>query len=227
MDRKSFIVLALFGLLVGAVIAFMFMKPVSPQESNEATEDVIPPVPPTVKSNNDQPQESAPQPTAAVIKEKNMTSFMKSEIADKWMKELGYTLADIAEAQQKIRELGMSEDIVNDPGVIQRHIKPRHIGNVSTEEIMVPSEAKAGQPIPFTLKGTAPSPTFQFTRFDILVQGDVIRIRAIGNSDADNDAGLGETVMLNGEIDPLPPGHYRIEVPELGPMGSFKFTVSP
>ena len=234
MDRKSFVILALLGFSVLLVLGYMFTRPVVTEETAieksptaEVVEESVP------EESDDRPKLevieqkiTTTQPSRTAIREEDMTPFMKTEIANQWMNEMGYTLNDIADAQQKIRDLGMSEESANDPGIIQRHIVPRHIGNVSIEKIIAPSFAKAGQPIPFTLKGTAPSPTFQFTRFDVLVQGTVIRIRAIGNSDANNESGLGDSVSLDGSIDPLAAGTYTIEVPELGPNGIYTVVVS-
>jgi hypothetical protein len=232
MEKRSLTIVSLLVLAVLFVIAFMFFKPL------DNTETAAEPTNEAVRSPDSQAADSTEMrprleikdettPAIAPIREEDMTPFMKSEIAGKWIREMGYSLEDIAAAQQKIRDEGYGPEVVNDPGIIQRKLPPRHILNVSTEEILVPPEIKAGQPIPFTLKGTAPSPTFSFTHFDVLVQGEIIRIRAIGNSDADNEAGPGDGVLLDGQIDPLPPGNYEIVVPELGPMGSFKFIVTP
>jgi len=155
----------------------------------------------------------------------DMTPFLRSEIASKWKNEFGYLDEDYVAAQRDLRAKGYSEQLINDPGVILRHLPPRHIGNVAIESIDLPSTTPAGMPVPFTLRGTAPSPTFTFTRFDILVQGSLVRIKAVGNSDADYEAGSGGPIALDGEIPPLSAGEYRVEVSELGPQGSFPFTV--
>jgi len=232
MDKRSITIVSLLVLAVLFVIAFMFLQPADKAETSTepAKEVVLSPDGQSVDVTEMRPRlEIKDESKTAIssIREEDMTPFMKSEIADKWIREMGYSLEDIAAAQKKIMDEGYGPEVVNDPGTIQRKLQPRHILNVSTEEILVPPEAKAGQPIPFTLKGTAPSPTFSFTHFDVLVQGEIIRIRAIGNSDADNEAGPGDGVLLDGQIDPLPPGNYEIVVPELGPMGSFKFIVTP
>lgn len=160
------------------------------------------------------------------VSQNDMTPLLRSEIADKWISELGYFQAEIVEAQKEIRAKGYPEESVNDPGIVMRHLPPRHLGSVSIEDISVPADAKAGRPIPFTIRGTAPSPSFNFTHFDVLIQGDVIRIRARGNSDSDTEAGTGSAVTLQGRIDPLPPGTYRVEIPELGPNGSHQIVVT-
>lgn len=159
------------------------------------------------------------------VSEADMTPFLRSEIAKKWQRELGYTEAEIAAAQRDIRAQRYPEETVNDPGVIMRHLPPRHIGQVAIERVTIEPQVKTGEPIPFSVSGTAPSPSFQFTHFDILVQGEVIRVRARGNADGNTEDGKGGPVAMNGTIDPLPPGEYRIEIAELGPMGSFPFTV--
>ncbi|HMO03566.1 MAG TPA: hypothetical protein PKC67_04060 [Kiritimatiellia bacterium] len=159
------------------------------------------------------------------ISEAEMTPFLRSEIAAKWQEELGYTMAQMLEAQQKIRAQRYPEETVNDPGTIMRHLPPRHQGQVSIRSVRVDEVVQAGQPVRFSIEGTAPSPSFTFTRFDINVQPPVVRIRARGHAEGETDAGPGGTVRLDGTIDPLPPGDYRIEIAELGPMGIFPFRV--
>ncbi len=160
------------------------------------------------------------------ISEADLTPFLRSEIATKWQEELGYTMAQLLEAQQKIRAQRYPEETVNDPGTIMRHLPPRHQGQVSIQSVRVDEVVRAGQPIRFSLEGTAPSPSFRFTRFDISVQPPVVRIRARGHADGETESGAGGTLRLEGSIDPLPPGDYRIEIPELGPLGIFPFRVN-
>jgi hypothetical protein len=159
------------------------------------------------------------------ISEAEMTPFLRSEIATKWQQELGYTMAQMLEAQQKIRAQRYPEETVNDPGTIMRHLPPRHQGQLSIRSVQVDEVVRTGQPIRFSVEGTAPSPSFTFTRFDINVQPPVVRIRARGHADGETDSGAGGTMRMEGTIDPLPPGDYRIEIPELGPMGIFPFRV--
>lgn len=155
----------------------------------------------------------------------DMTPFLRSEIATKWQQELGYTMAQMLEAQQKIRAQRYPEETVNDPGTIMRHLPPRHQGQLSIQSVQVDEVVRTGQPIRFSVEGTAPSPSFTFTRFDINVQPPVVRIRARGHAEGETETGPGGTVRLEGSIDPLPPGDYRIEIAELGPMGIVPFRV--
>ena len=141
------------------------------------------------------------------------------------MADFGYTPGDIVRAQRTLREQNARD--INDPNAIMHILPPRHIASLSITGLDVPSEATAGQPIPFTLRGTPPSPSFIFTRFDILVQAPVIRIRAFGHSKGETASGPGDVVERKGRIDPLPAGEYRIEVAELGPAGSFPLVVRP
>jgi len=159
------------------------------------------------------------------ITEADRTTFLQSPIADKWMTDFGYTRSDIVRAQRKLRE--QKAPNINDPGAIMRALPPRHIDTLSITGLDVPTEAKAGHPIPFTLHGRPPSPSFTFARFDTLVQDDIIRIRAFGNSDGEPAREPVDVITVKGQIDPLPAGDYRIEVLELGPNGSFKLAVRP
>ena len=153
------------------------------------------------------------------------TAFLESPLADKWMADFGYTRSDLVRAQRKLREQHAPD--INDPSAILRALPPRHIDSLSITALDVPSEAKAGLPIPFTLHGRPPSASFVFTRFDTLVQDDIIRIRAFGNSDGEPAREPVEVVTVKGQLDPLPAGEYHIEVAELGPNGSFKLVVRP
>lgn len=194
-----------------------------------ATEPVVvaaPEVPARTGDGVANPVADAAVPVATgSISEAEMTPFLRSEIAAKWQQELGYTMAQMLEAQQKIRAQRYPEETVNDPGTIMRHLPPRHQGQVSIQSVRVDEVVRTGQPVRFSIEGTAPSPSFTFTRFDINVQPPVVRIRARGHAEGETDAGPGGTVRLDGTIDPLPPGDYRIEIAELGPMGIFPFRV--
>lgn len=163
---------------------------------------------------------------ADTVSPADMTPFLQSPIAGKWVNELGYTPAQLVEAQKELRKQGAPERTVNDAGAIMRTLPPRHMGSVSITDITIPAQARAGSAIPFTIHGTAPHPTFQFTHVETLIQGSVIRLAARGNSDGDNEAGSGGPVAIKGEIGPLPPGDYHVEIPELGPEGSRALVVT-
>jgi hypothetical protein len=223
----------LYGLL-GVTIVAVFVLIFNRSRHDEIAPEHGPETQPAAESK---PRPTAPEATIETVvpadsvrrdepvSEADMTPFLRSEIAEKWQRELGYTQAEIAAAQRDIRAQRYPEETVNDPGVIMRHLPPRHMGQVTIERVVIASTAAAGAPIPFSISGTAPSPSFQFTHFDILVQGEVIRVRARGNADGNTTEGKGGPVTLDGTMDPLPPGDYRIEIAELGPMGSFPFTV--
>ena len=168
---------------------------------------------------------ATPREEDLVITDSDRTPFLASPVADKWMADFGYTRSDLVRAQRKLREQNAPD--INDPGAIMRVLPLRHIDTLSITGLDVPSEAKAGQSIPFTLHGRPPSPSFNFARFDTLVQDDIIRIRAFGNSDGEPARAPVDIITLKGQIDPLPAGEYRIEVAELGPAGSFRLTVRP
>jgi len=236
MNKKTLTILSLLvvAILVVFLLIYLRMKPeFSPTAAENRRTEVssVPAIETSiVETDSSSSGEAIVGDTNAgsryeAVSEADMTPFLRSEIAEKWQRELGYTKAEIAAAQRDIRAQRYPEETVNDPGVIMRHLPPRHTGQVAIEHVTITPQVKTGEPIPFSVTGTAPSPSFQFTHFDVLVQGEVIRVRARGNADGNTENGKGGPVTLDGTIDPLPPGAYRIEIAELGPMGSFPFTV--
>jgi hypothetical protein len=157
----------------------------------------------------------------------DQTPFLASGLAAQWKRELGYTDEDFVRAQRAMRAEGLTDPVLNDPGVVLRRLPSRHAGGVSITSIDLPRPIPAGQPIPIRITGTAPSPSFRFTHLDTLVQGEVIRIQARGHAEGETEAGPGGPMVIEESLPALPPGNYRIEVPSLGPRGSFPFTVPP
>jgi hypothetical protein len=58
-----------------------------------------------------------------------------------------------------------------------------------------------------------------------VVQGSVIRLSALGFTRDPTSGPMTESTELSGDLAPLPPGDYTIFIAELGPNGSFPFTV--
>lgn len=235
MTKQSFFIYLLFGMSV-LFLAFVIYDRHRTntggkiEKGTQASEAGAPkPVPrPIGPSFTESEGEATAQPArdaADVVAPSDMTPLLRSPTVENWMKEFGYTRGDIVSVQRALRSEGYDETVLNDPGVVLRRLPVRFVASVATSKIVLPAEAAAGAPIAFTLHGTAPSPSFVFTRFDVLVQGNIIRIRAIGHTDGNNEAGSGDEVTLEGKIDPLPPGDYRVEVPELGPAGSGRLVV--
>ncbi|HMP72500.1 MAG TPA: hypothetical protein PKE55_04480 [Kiritimatiellia bacterium] len=163
---------------------------------------------------------SAPLPLGAPL--------LASEVAARWMELEGYTREDIEEAQDHLRAQGMSDGEVEDPGNVRRLLPPRHVSSLVPTGLVISDRAAAGEPIPFVLEGRMPDPSFTFTRFVIQQQGPVILVRANGHSDGHMVAafeGEGDPLLLEGELPPLEPGAYRVELLELGPHGIFPLTV--
>jgi len=155
---------------------------------------------------------------------------MNPVIAEKWFREEGYTKQDIEDAMALLREQGYPEQSLQDPGLIRRHLLPRVVTSVQVAAIDIAPEVPANTPIPFRLRGAVPAHEFNFTKFDIIRQADIIRIRALGHSrafDGENAPAGMHPVELEGQLDPLPPGTYRIIIPDLGMSGTITFTVTP
>lgn len=152
------------------------------------------------------------------------TSFALTLIAKKWMEEEGYTLAELAEAEQKARDAGLSQELIN-YGEVRRFLPPRYMNSVQIDTVSVPKTVKAGEPIPFTVRGRTPGEGFEFLRFNTVVQGPIVRINPLGFTREPTEGAMTAPVTLEGTLDPLPPGEYKFFVPELGPNGTFPFTV--
>lgn len=173
-------------------------------------------------------QPAAPQPKpseAPTMIDRTPTPFSTSAIAQQWMEEEGYTLDEILLAQQKAREAGLSENLLNDPGVVRRHLPTHYMGPVQIDEVLLPATTKAGSPVPFTVRGRTPGQGFEFLRFNTTIQGSVIRINGLGFTRDPTEGVMTDTAELQGEIPPLPPGEYKVFIAELGPNGTFPFTV--
>lgn len=154
--------------------------------------------------------------------------LVDSPVAERWYEESGYTREDVLEAQAHLREQGYSPDQVEDPGNVRKVMPPRHASSLMPVRLEVPARARAGEPIPIRMEGRKPDPSFTFRRFSVLQQESLIRLRAVGHSDgliAAQHEGAGETIAVDGELPPLSPGTYRVEIPELGPLGSFELVV--
>lgn len=151
--------------------------------------------------------------------------LIDSPVADMWIKEHGVTREDIRVAQDRLRRGGFPDRMVEDPGLVSQFLPRRNVAAVNVRSLTIQGKARSGEPIPFTVEGALPDPSFEFTHFSITREGSVIRIRPIGNSSGDAVPGVEVPVQLKGSLDPLPPGVYHIEFPELGPVGSYELVV--
>lgn len=194
------------------------------KEQEEVVADSLPEEP----EADTQPPITTAQPPMTDIS--GPVPLVDSPIVQQWMELEGYTRQDILDAQEFLRNDGYSPEEVEDPGNVRRHLPPRHVSSVIPTSLVVPDRAVEGEPISFVLEGRVPDPSFTFTRFIIQQQGPVLLIRANGHSDGHMVAayeGETEAILLPGELPPLPPGDYRVEILELGPHGSFPLTVVP
>lgn len=225
---KSSLQTILLGLALGAIATLAWMA-LRPSRSQPAS--VLEPLP------NAGPQAldaALPAPAidaaAPVMKEPRIMNDLPpfsttSLVAQTWMREEGYTVEELLQAQQRARESGVSEEVVNDPGVVRRFLPPRYMTTVQIQELVVPETVRAGEPIPFTIRGRIPQEGFEFLRFRSSMQGPIVRLDALGFTRVMTEGALTGTTELQGQLDPLPPGLYRVVIAELGPRGSFPFTV--
>jgi len=149
----------------------------------------------------------------------------QSPVARKWLEEEGITSDDIEVAQERLRLQGYPPNRLDDPGLVRPLLPRRDIVAVNVTNFTMAERASAGSPVPFRLSGVMPDASFSFTRFDIDREGEMIRIRPIGNSSGAIMPGVEIPVDLEGTLEPLPPGTYRIEFPELGPKGLFTLVI--
>lgn len=188
--------------------------------SQESAAAVLPEAPASTTYTNQTSGENNPTGVQS-----GFVPLIDSPVAERWQREEGITREDIEMAQHRLRKGGFPENMVNDPSMVRQFLPRRNINAVNVNGLTIAAKARAGEPIPFTLDGAYPDPSFEFTRFVITRENNLIRIRPIGNSSGDAVPGLEVPVTLQGEIDPLPPGTYHIEFPERGPVGSYELIV--
>jgi hypothetical protein len=236
-------VLAAVAVVIILIAVYWFARSTPDPSVVEPADLIIPMVPgmipePPVEAVEPEPApemdaDDAPSPLAPESLRVDIGApvpLIDSPIVEQWMELEGYTRQEILDAQDWLRRDGYSPKEVEDPGNVRRHLPPRHVSSLVPTGLVVPDRAVEGEPITFVLEGRKPDPSFTFTRFIIQQQGPVILIRANGHSDGHMVAafeGEAESVLLPGEIPPLPPGDYRVEILELGPHGSFPLTVVP
>jgi len=170
----------------------------------------------------------ATQAAGSAIRTNSSPGFIpliESPVAKNWMRNEGYSREDIAMAQNRLRKGGFPEHMVNDPNLVRQFLPHRNVNSVHVKGLNIAGKVRSGQPIPFTLDGAYPDASFEFSRFVITRENNVISIRPIGNSSGEPVPGLEIPVTLKGEIEPLEPGIYLIEFPELGPVGSYELIV--
>lgn len=172
---------------------------------------------------------SASAPTATLLPPSDpaagLVPLAESPVAEKWLAEEGITADDIRVAQGRLRENGFPAHMIDDPGLVRQFLPRRNVASVNIHRLAIPGRARTGERIPFTVHGALPDPSFEFTRFEITRQDQQIRIRPVGNTSGNAVPGLEIPVALKGELDPLPPGTYHVEFPELGPVGSYELIV--
>ena len=164
-------------------------------------------------------------PTPAPFVPPGYVPLSRSPVAKKWLEEEGITAEDIEVAQDRLRAQGFPAHRLDDPGLVRPFLPRRNVVSVHVKSFEIAERAPAGETVPFRLGGVYPDASFQFVRFEVDVQGEVIRIRPIGHSSGEVAPGVEIPVNLEGALNPLPPGTYRIEFPELGPHGSHTLVI--
>jgi len=149
----------------------------------------------------------------------------ESPVAKKWRDEEGITAEDIELAQQRVRTQGYPARFLDDPELVRSFLPRRDVVAVNVTAYSIPDRAPANLSVPFRVSGVYPDASYTFTRFEIERQQDTIRIRPIGDSSGEVMPGVEVPVDLDGSLDPLPPGTYRIEFPELGPEGQHTLVI--
>ncbi len=148
-----------------------------------------------------------------------------SPVARKWRQSEGVTVEDIETAQQRMRNRGFPEARLDDPGLVRQFLPRRNIVAVNVTDISISERAVSGSPVPFRISGVYPDASYRFSHFDMIRDGEVIRIRPIGESSGDVTPGMEIPVSFDGALDPLPPGEYIVEFPEAGPTGTRRLVI--
>lgn len=136
-----------------------------------------------------------------------------SPIAKYWLDQEGITSEDIRLTVEKLRREGVPEHVLRDPGMVRQRLPRRNVHAVRVGTLQLPTSAPADEPVPFTLSGALPDPSYAFTHFDIQREDDRIVIRPLGQTSGDPAPGIEVPVELSGTLPTLPPGSYRVEYP--------------
>lgn len=182
-------------------------------------------VAPLTRSETTSPMITASSPSQPPFVPLGYVPLAKSPVAQQWLKEEGVTPDDIVVAQERLRLQGYPPHRLDDPGLVRPFLPRRDIVSVNVTNFSVAERAASGTKVPFRLSGVMPDASFSFTRFDIEREGEIIRIRPIGNASGAVTPGVEIPVDLEGALEPLPPGTYQIEFPELGPKGFFPLVI--
>ena len=158
-----------------------------------------------------------PMPSAQTTNPVDRPPLHLSPIAQLWLERDGITAEDIRTTVEKLRREGVPEHVLQDPDMVRQRLPRRNVHAVRVGELTLPETAAAGQPVPFSLSGALPDPSYSFTHFDVVREDDRIVIRPLGQTSGDPAPGIEVPVLLEGSLPPLPPGQYRVEYPGMAP----------
>jgi hypothetical protein len=140
-------------------------------------------------------------------------SLDASPVAAYWLEQYGITAEDIRQTLERLRAEGVPEHILRDAGAVFVRLPRRNVHAVTIGTLELPAAVVAGEPVPYRLTGRLPDASHTFTHLAATRIDDRILLQPLGTRSGDPAPGIEVPVELDGELEPLPPGRYRIEYP--------------
>lgn len=136
-----------------------------------------------------------------------------SPVAAYWQEQYGITAEDIRQTLDRLRAEGVPDHILRDAGAVFVHLPRRNIHAVTIGTLDLPATATAGEPVPYRLTGRLPDASHAFTHLQVTRIDDRLVLQPLGTRSGEPAPGIEVPVELDGALDPLPAGRYRIEYP--------------
>lgn len=240
MNRRLLFWLVWLGVLGGVVMALLWLAPQAIREERSdlpavhptAQDTSAPPLPSAPSSIPGAPQGPSPalvpiaqpavapatiapvgSPAASSTPPVAPITLDVSPIADYWREQYGITAEDIRQTLERLRAEGVPEHILRDAGAVFVRLPRRNVHAVTIGTLDLPVTATAGEPVPYRLTGRLPDASHAFTHILVTQFDDRLVLQPLGTRSGEPAPGIEVPVELDGALDPLPAGRYRIEYP--------------
>ncbi len=160
---------------------------------------------------------SAPAPATPGAAIDQPVSLEASPVAAYWREQYGITAEDIRQTLDRLRAEGVPEHILRDAGAVFVRLPRRDVHAVTIGTLELPATAISGEPVPYRLTGRLPDASHAFTHMKVTRTEDRIVLQPLGTRSGEPAPGIEVPVELDGELEPLPAGRYRIEYPGQSP----------